>query len=281
MSSSASAHDPTPPPPTNSLPPPYQGGTKPFLPTTSSRLTRFTNYTRLLTRQLTPQAQQQYWYDYEVRLSPRHCALCEKRRDALLKSSPLLLFLTDNIQRLGGKLDKTNIRCRRCEPREVMFGAFHPKFGIKLCANNLARVGEKGVEEVLAHEMVHAWDYLRWELDWMGKMGLKQAACTEVGFPFSFPTGSYFDTVGLFGEADETHLQIRASSLSGECRFTKEFFGNGIYKIVNQHQNCVRRRAALSLIGRPGCKSKEEAEKAVDSVWDSCFADTRPFDEIY
>jgi mitochondrial inner membrane protease ATP23 len=34
-------------------------------------------------------------------------------------------------------------------------------------------------------------------------------------------------------------------------------------------------------MGNPECKSKEEAEHAVDDVWMSCKADTRPFDEIY
>ncbi|KAI9314211.1 peptidase M76 [Dichotomocladium elegans] len=48
-----------------------------------------------------------------------------------------------------------------------------------------------------------------------------------------------------------------------------------------QHQACVKRRAILSVRENPNCKSKEEAERAVASVFDSCFADTRPFDEIY
>ncbi|KAG0172307.1 Mitochondrial inner membrane protease atp23 [Apophysomyces sp. BC1034] len=44
---------------------------------------------------------------------------------------------------------------------------------------------------------------------------------------------------------------------------------------------CVKRRAVLSVIENPSCKDKEEAERAVASVFESCFADTRPFDEIY
>jgi inner membrane protease ATP23 len=34
-------------------------------------------------------------------------------------------------------------------------------------------------------------------------------------------------------------------------------------------------------MGRPECKDDVQAAKVVNEVWDSCFADTRPFDEIY
>lgn len=76
-------------------------------------------------------------------------------------------------------------------------------------------------------------------------------------------------------------LQIRASTLSGECRFGREFFTRGQRSITQQLQECVRRRATLSVQQRPGCKDKEHAAKVVNEVWESCFYDTRPFDEIY
>ena len=46
-------------------------------------------------------------------------------------------------------------------------------------------------------------------------------------------------------------------------------------------QKCVRRRAILSVEGNPHCPSRDEAVKAVDEVWASCKADTRPFDEVF
>lgn len=45
-------------------------------------------------------------------------------------------------------------------------------------------------------------------------------------------------------------------------------------------QACVRRRAVLSVAANPACPDTETAEKAVNEVWDSCFPDTRPFDEV-
>lgn len=45
-------------------------------------------------------------------------------------------------------------------------------------------------------------------------------------------------------------------------------------------QVCARRRAVLSVIDNPACPDKAAAERAVDEVWNSCFNDTRPFDEV-
>lgn len=45
-------------------------------------------------------------------------------------------------------------------------------------------------------------------------------------------------------------------------------------------QVCVRRRAILSVAANPNCPSREAAEKAVNEVWESCWSDTRPFDEV-
>lgn len=74
-------------------------------------------------------------------------------------------------------------------------------------------------------------------------------------------------------------LQIRANSLSGDCKFTREF-QRGFVAFSKQHQVCVRRRAVLSVASNPACPDKETAERAVNEVWESCFNDTRPFDEV-
>ena len=38
---------------------------------------------------------------------------------------------------------------------------------------------------------------------------------------------------------------------------------------------------ALSVAMNPYCKNKEEAMKAVESVFESCYHDTMPFDKIH
>lgn len=45
-------------------------------------------------------------------------------------------------------------------------------------------------------------------------------------------------------------------------------------------QACVRRRAVLSVRANPACPDDATAERAVNEVWESCFNDTRPFDEV-
>jgi inner membrane protease ATP23 len=69
--------------------------------------------------------------------------------------------------------------------------------------------------------------------------------------------------------------------LSGECRWTREAFTRGNWKLTQQFQNCVRGRAIQSVMGRGTCKDDVQAAKVVNQVWDSCFSDTRPFDEVY
>ena len=45
-------------------------------------------------------------------------------------------------------------------------------------------------------------------------------------------------------------------------------------------QACVRRRAVMSVRANPACPDEATAERAVNEVWESCFNDTRPFDEV-
>lgn len=154
------------------------GGTADFLEGTSL-LTRFKNFYRMATGSMSPQGQVAYWHDADLRYEDLDCRRCESQRDHLLQYSPLIRYLSTNIAQLGGKLDSSNIRCRRCEPHERMQGGFDPRYGIKLCANVLE--GRKKVEDTLAHEMVHAWDHLRWRVNWEAEGGdLRAVACTEV-----------------------------------------------------------------------------------------------------
>ncbi|GJN77513.1 peptidase M76, ATP23 [Purpureocillium lilacinum] len=216
------------------------------------------NYFSILSGQMTKEGQFHYReWRYKVH-EERDCKRCEEYRDWLFTYSPVVRFLSDKIRGLNGNLDRDNILCRRCPARleedgqvHRQSGGFSPNHGILLCANEIR--DRKHLEDTLAHEMVHAWDHLRWKVDWAGDKDLKHAACTE----------------------------IRASMLSGECRFTREAFTRGQWSVTQQFQNCVRRRAINSVMARPRCKDEAQASKVIDQVWDSCFSDTRPFDEVY
>ncbi|KIV96754.1 hypothetical protein PV10_00576 [Exophiala mesophila] len=224
---------------------PWNGNT--FIATDTSA-GRWKMLWRAITNQLPPDELKKYWWDRDQRNSELDCRMCEKWRDDLLKTSPVIVYMNQQIAALGGDVGKHNIRCRTCP--QPSLGGFDSDFGIKICANYVD--SKSKMEDTIAHEMVHAYDILRFRT-LLDQTNLKHAACSE----------------------------IRASNLSGECRWANEFFGNKFMKFTNHHQECVRRRAVQSLIGRPDCKDDVKAVKAVNEVWDSCFADTRPFDEIY
>ncbi|KAI2637451.1 peptidase M76 family-domain-containing protein [Xylaria nigripes] len=216
------------------------------------------NYFKILTGSITPEGAFHYRESRYIANEERDCQTCEKWRDFALQHAPTVVFLRQKIEALNGKIDASNVVCARCPTRltedgqvHLQSGGFDPRSGILICANQIS--SRSHMEDTLAHEMVHAWDHLRWKMDWVGDKDLKHAACTE----------------------------IRASMLSGECRWTKEAFTRGNWKLTQQFQDCVRKRAVQSLLARPRCKDDVQAVKAVNQVWDSCFSDTRPFDEVY
>jgi hypothetical protein len=70
----------------------------------------------------------------------------------------------------------------------------------------------------------------------------------------------------------------------GNFKFTKHFqasdHGTTIHGLIDI-QACVKRRAILSVSQNPPCSGPGVAQRAVNEVFDSCFKDTQPFDEIY
>ena len=145
------------------------------------------NYFRILTGKVTREGVEHYREDRYKANEERDCTRCEADRAYLFTYSPTIRFLRDKITALNGTLDETNVVCRRCPARVAedgrvvrQGGGFSPEHGILICANEMRDRGH--LEDTLAHEMVHAWDHLRWKVDWAGGGNLKHAACTEVCF---------------------------------------------------------------------------------------------------
>ncbi|KAF9694179.1 hypothetical protein EKO04_007941 [Ascochyta lentis] len=187
-----------------------------------------------------------YFTELDATKAESICNRCESNKTYLLQYSPIIRFLTNEVDKLGGDLNEKNILCRMCTNEQS--GGFSLDYGILLCANKFRNRGHQ--EDTMAHEMVHAWDHLKWKVE---ANNLRHQAC----------------------------LEIRASTLSGECRFAREFFTRNQWSITEQLQACVRRRAELSMMQRPQIRDQAHAKKVVNEVWESCFNDTRPFDEIY
>ncbi|EGP87150.1 uncharacterized protein MYCGRDRAFT_72054 [Zymoseptoria tritici IPO323] len=211
----------------------------------------WSNFFSILTGSAQPTLRKAYFEERDILNEEKDCKQCDEDVAWLFKASPIITFMKHNIDLLGpqdgsASISRKNVFCRRCNDHQS--GGFSPEHGILLCANQFRNRGH--LEDTLAHEMVHAYDHMRFKLD---PLDLRHAACME----------------------------IRASMLSGECRFIREFFTRKQWNITQQLQECVRRRATLSVAARPACKDDVQAARIVNEVWGSCFGDTRPFDEIY
>ena len=238
----------SPPTTTPSTPSPSQSQPSP------DDLTYYTwsSFFSILTGSATPTERSAYFRVKDTLHEDRDIARAESDRNWLFANSPIIRFLSHNIDLLApsdgsASITPSNVICKRCDDKQS--GGFDPDYGILICANQMRNRGH--MEDTLAHEMVHAYDHLRFKMD--AVHNLRHAACTE----------------------------IRAATLSGECRWGREFFTRGQWGVTQQLQECVRRRAALSVAARPGCRDAKHAEMVVNEVWESCFHDTRPFDEIY
>ncbi|CAN6674376.1 mitochondrial inner membrane protease Atp23p [Trichomonascus vanleenenianus] len=195
---------------------------------------------------LTEEAQKQMEEDIPKRLREIECRRCEENKKWVLQYSPIVRFMSEQIHKVGGNINEKTVVCGHCD--EFKAGGFNPELGIMLCQNRV--MNRLKFEDTLAHEMVHAYDHCKFNVDWSD---LRHHACSE----------------------------IRASALSGECRAMNQIVRNGIFKFAKGHQACVKRRATLSVLANPNCKDDVMAAKVVNEVFDSCYNDTRPFDEIY
>lgn len=164
--------------------------------------------------------------------------------DKARSRDPVVKFLEEKLAAEGCPVGRGFYHVERCEGQ--VGGGFRPPDGVVVCQNHLS--SQREVNNVLAHELVHAYDHCRArELNWGSCLEL---ACSEV----------------------------RAANLSGDCHMKQEWL-RGNMRVLKQHQACVRRRAELSVGMNPACAG-DLAKLAVDAVYDTCFKDTAPFDDI-
>ena len=128
----------------------------------------------ILTNTATPTTKASYFRHRDDLNEAADCARCDAQKAWLFQNSPVVRFMRHNINLLGQDINEDNVRCRRCETAQS--GGFDPEYGIMVCANVLRNKGH--LEDTMAHEMVHAWDYLRFKYN--DPRDLRHAACTEV-----------------------------------------------------------------------------------------------------
>ncbi|KAG8967325.1 Mitochondrial inner membrane protease atp23 [Tulasnella sp. 419] len=170
---------------------------------------------------------------------------CERWKADLMKNSPAVVFMLQHLRQAGAKVDSDHFHCQPCNMTRA--GGFSPEHGVLLCQDGFW--SKSHMEDTMVHEMVHMYDHAKFNVNWED---IRHHACSE----------------------------IRAANLSGDCRWSREI-RRGFFTFSKQHQDCVRRRAILSVQSHPACQDEAAATKAVNEVWESCVKDTRPFDEIY
>ena len=125
---------------------------------------------------------------------------CNRWKQRLFSSSPIIIFMRQQLEKVGCKLDESHFLCSNCDLSRS--GGFIPSHGILLCQNRL--LSKQHLEDTITHELIHAFDHCTTTIDWND---CRQLACSE----------------------------IRAISLSGECKFLKEV-KRGHFAIAKQYQ---------------------------------------------
>jgi inner membrane protease ATP23 len=190
----------------------------------------------------------------DTKLPEKEPTPCRKFLDHTLPESKKIKTLFESMTKLRCNFDPKTIKCVPCSSFENFNGGYVVDFSadegsekrteILLCENKLKTLGE--VENVLIHEMIHAYDDCRAFID---PEDCRHFACME----------------------------IRASYNSGECHYFPEV-RRGNYALLAGNAQCARRRAVLSL--KMSEKCAKDAEMWVSNAWDVCAKDHEPFESV-
>lgn len=168
---------------------------------------------------------------------------CEKNVVKCVKESPLVKLMISALKSAGCDIDiRRNICCEPCE--HPVTGGFDSEYNqVVVCQNNARSRGV--VQGVLAHELMHMFDYCRANMDFKN---MDHLACTEVR------------AANLF------HCSFMSALTQGSA---------SPFKIAKSHAECVKQKAVNSVVVARGV-SEKEARDAVDRVFDKCYNDLEP-----
>ena len=169
---------------------------------------------------------------------------CEKNIARALRTSPFIRLLISGLEEAGCNIiPHRHIVCEPgCSP-EVSGGFDQTTNQVVICSNVCQSPSK--VEEILAHELVHLYDYCTINLDLTRSDHL---ACTE----------------------------IRAANLA-HCK--NQFYDALSHQHWKSHTDCVKHKAASSVRVIKGI-SHIEAVKIVEKVFSKCYRDLEPVGRI-
>eukprot|EP01063_Lacrimia_lanifica_P011472 TRINITY_DN18244_c0_g2_i1.p1 TRINITY_DN18244_c0_g2~~TRINITY_DN18244_c0_g2_i1.p1 ORF type:complete len:243 (+),score=83.12 TRINITY_DN18244_c0_g2_i1:73-801(+) len=183
---------------------------------------------------------------------------CERLLDKVFTGSRNVKFLIEELHMLGASMDRGRVKCVDATQATTLSGQGGylwkdvPEAGLVRGDIVLAQRENQSYHAVatsLRHELLHAFDDARAKVD---PTNCLHHACSE----------------------------IRAARLSGECALGNEMLrgrslATGDGTNLSQGEQCVKRRATLSVSHNPSCARM--AQHAASTVWEQCIKDNAPY----
>ncbi|XP_037869104.1 mitochondrial inner membrane protease ATP23 homolog [Bombyx mori] len=168
---------------------------------------------------------------------------CEQNVFKCVQTSPIVKIMMAALKSSGCPIDiRRHISCEVCD--YSVSGGYDPELNqIVVCQNVSTRKGM--VQGVLAHEMIHMFDFCRNELDFKN---MEHLACTEIR------------------AANLTHCSFASAWSQGDASWTK---------IKKAHEDCVKTKALYSVLAVRQI-DKLEAVDIIEKVFPKCYQDLEP-----
>lgn len=166
---------------------------------------------------------------------------CEHRVYDCLKTNRLVRLMMSALKNSGCPIDiRRHIACEPCD--KSVTGGYDPVMNQIVVCNETSK---NIVPGVLAHEMIHMFDYCVHKVDFKN---IDHVACTE----------------------------IRAANLT-HCSFMSAFMQGDVtpFNFKNLHQDCVKTKALHSILAVRDV-TEEEAVAVIERVFPKCYADLEP-----
>ncbi|XP_046740978.1 mitochondrial inner membrane protease ATP23 homolog [Diprion similis] len=168
---------------------------------------------------------------------------CERNVYSCVVKHPLIKLLMKSLSSSGCPFDiRRHISCEVCDVSVT--GGYDPLTNQIVVCQNTAR-SENKVGGVMAHEMIHMFDWCVNDLDFKN---LDHLACTEIR------------------AANLVHCSFMSAWMEGTA---------SPINIRQTHRECVKMKAFMSVIAARNV-TKEEATAAVDRVFPKCYDDLEP-----
>lgn len=169
-------------------------------------------------------------------------------------SSPFLQFLLHAMENMNCKVLPEHLVVEDCKEFNGYGGFDSSNNEIVLCQNQFGNMSWKRALKTmhltLAHELVHAFDHCRANVDFYNNP--KHSMCSE----------------------------IRAAALSGQCILRHKYVSAVFGKFAGYHQKCVKSQAIRSFRALHPDWNREESEALLNNVFSMCYNDSEPFDRI-